>query len=80
MDAKEVVSYRNAFDLVADYLGSGDPITEGLVREIHKRLVRGFPCNAAAPGEYRGVQNSVRQLGDQRDHLHSSDSGSKLPR
>jgi Fic family protein len=58
-DAKEVVNYRQAFDLVADYLGSGDPITEGLVREIHKRLVRGVRGNAAAPGEYRRVQNYV---------------------
>jgi Fic family protein len=58
-DAKEVVNYRKAFDLVADYLGSGDPITEGLVREIHKRLVRGVRGNSAAPGEYRSVQNYV---------------------
>ena len=58
-DAKEVINYRKAFDLVADYLGSGDPITEGLVREIHNRLVRGVRGNAAAPGEYRPVQNYV---------------------
>ncbi len=58
-DAKEVVNYRKAFDLVADYLGSGDPLTEGLVREIHKRLVRGVRGNAATPGEYRRVQNYV---------------------
>jgi len=58
-DAKEVINYRKAFDLVADYLGSGDPITEGLVREIHKRLVRGVRGNTAAPGEYRQVQNYV---------------------
>ncbi len=58
-DAKEVVNYRRAFDLVVDYLGSGEPITEGLVREIHKRLVRGVRGNAANPGEYRRVQNYV---------------------
>src|ERR1700686_5261704 len=58
-DAKEVTNYRKAFDLVADYLGSGDPVTEGLVREIHKRLVRGVQGNAAAPGEYRRIQNYV---------------------
>jgi Fic family protein len=58
-DAKEVINYRKAFDLVADYLGSGDPITGGLIREIHKRLVRGVRGNAAAPGEYRRVQNYV---------------------
>ena len=58
-DAKEVTNYRKAVDLVADYLGSGDPVTEGLIREIHKRLVRGVRGNAAAPGEYRKIQNYV---------------------
>lgn len=33
-DATEVVNYRQAFDLVADYLGNGDPITEGLIRKF----------------------------------------------
>ncbi|MEO8660271.1 MAG: Fic family protein [Bryobacteraceae bacterium] len=58
-DAQEVANYREAFELVSDYLGRGDPITEGLVREIHKRLVQGVRGNAAAPGEYRLVQNYV---------------------
>jgi Fic family protein len=58
-DAKEVTNYRKAVDLVADYLGSGDPVTEGLIREIHKRLVRGVRGNAAAPGEYPRIQNYV---------------------
>ena len=58
-DAKEVTNYRKAVDLVADYLGSGDPVTEGLIREIHKRLVRGVRGNSAAPGEYRKIQNYV---------------------
>ena len=58
-DAKEVINYRKAFDLVADYLGSGEPITEGLIREIHKRLVHGVRGNTASPGEYRRIQNYV---------------------
>ena len=58
-DAKEVTNYRKAVDMVADYLGSGDPVTEGLIREIHKRLVRDVRGNAAAPGEYRRIQNYV---------------------
>ena len=40
-DERELLNYRDAFELVSDYLGSGEPITEGLIREIHKRLVRG---------------------------------------
>jgi Fic family protein len=58
-DAREVINYRQAFDLVADYLGSGEPVTEGLIREIHKRLVRGVHGNTASPGEYRRIQNYV---------------------
>ncbi|MCH9769827.1 MAG: Fic family protein [Gammaproteobacteria bacterium] len=58
-DVQELINYRDAFDLVAGYLGNGDPITEGLIREIHKRLVKGVRGNSAAPGEYRKVQNYV---------------------
>ncbi|MBU1184746.1 MAG: Fic family protein, partial [Proteobacteria bacterium] len=38
---------------------TGGPITEGLVREIHKRLVESVRGGAAAPGEYRKIQNYV---------------------
>jgi Fic family protein len=53
------LNYRAAFDFVSEYVGGGAPITEGLLREIHKRLVQGVRGNAAAPGEYRRVQNYV---------------------
>lgn len=58
-DVKELLNYRQAFDLVAQYLGNGSPISEGLIREIHKKLVQGVRGNAAAPGEYRKIQNYV---------------------
>ena len=58
-DTQELLNYRKAFDFVAEYLGSGAPITEGLVREIHKHLVKGVRGGAAAPGEYRRIQNYV---------------------
>ncbi len=58
-DQRELLNYRDAFDLVAGYLGSGEAITEGLIREIHKRLVRGVRGDSGAPGEYRRVQNYV---------------------
>lgn len=58
-DARELLNYRGAFDLVAGYLGSGEPVTEGLIREIHKRLVQGVRGDSANPGEYRQVQNYV---------------------
>jgi len=58
-DARELLNYRKAFDFVSEYLKSGDPITEGLIREIHKWLVQGVRGGAAAPGEYRKIQNYV---------------------
>ena len=58
-DARELLNYRKAFDFVSEYLKSGDPITEGLIREIHKRLVEGVRGESAAPGEYRKIQNYV---------------------
>jgi len=58
-DARELLNYRNAFDLVTEYLDSGEAITEGLIREIHKRLVKGVRGEKADPGSYRKVQNYV---------------------
>lgn len=58
-DVRELLNYKKAFDLVADYLGSGEPVREGLIREIHKRLVDGVRGNSATPGEYRRIQNYV---------------------
>ena len=58
-DVKELLNYRPAFDFVSEYLDRGDPVTEGLIREIHKLLVGGVRGGSAAPGEYRKVQNYV---------------------
>lgn len=58
-DVKELLNYRRAFDLVGSYLDDGAAITEGLVREIHKALVKDVRENSAAPGEYRKLQNYV---------------------
>ncbi len=58
-DARELINYRSAFEFVSESLDSGDPITEGLIREIHRRLVEGVRGGKAAPGEYRRIQNYV---------------------
>ncbi len=58
-DVRELLNYRDAFNLVSEYLGSGEPVTEGLVREIHRRLVEGVRGGEGAPGTYRAVQNYV---------------------
>lgn len=62
-DVRELLNYRDAFDFVSHYLEHGGPVTEGLIREIHKRLVTGVRSGAAAPGEYRRVQNYVVNAG-----------------
>jgi Fic family protein len=58
-DVRELLNYREAFNLVSEYLGSGEPITEGLIREIHKRLVDGVRGGEGGPVAYRSLQNYV---------------------
>jgi Fic family protein len=58
-DVRELLNYREAFKLVSTYLESGEPITERLIREIHRRLVEGVRGGAGGPGAYRAVQNYV---------------------
>jgi Fic family protein len=58
-DARELLNYRRAFDFVSEYLEVGGPVIEGLIREIHKKLIEGVRGGAAAPGEYRNIQNYV---------------------
>ncbi|MBL8889743.1 MAG: Fic family protein [Planctomycetaceae bacterium] len=58
-DVRELLNYREAFDLVSQYLLSGAPVTETLIREIHRRLVEGVRGNAGQPGAYRQLQNAV---------------------
>jgi len=58
-DRRELLNYQDAFELVSNYLGSGEPLTDGLIREIHKRLVRGVRGESARPGEYRRIQNYI---------------------
>ncbi len=58
-DTRELLNYRSAFAFVSACLDSGDPITEGMIREIHRKLVEGVRGGSAAPGEYRRIQNYV---------------------
>ena len=58
-DVRELLNYREAFNFVAGYLESGAPITESLIREIHKHLVTGVRGDRARPGQYRLVQNYI---------------------
>ncbi len=58
-DEKELLNYKKAMDFISKYLGKDDPITEGLVRELHKVTVKGVRGDKAAPGNYRKIQNYV---------------------
>ncbi len=58
-DVRELLNYREAFKFVSEQLEAGGPVTEGLIREIHKRLVERVRGGAADPGEYRKIQNYV---------------------
>ena len=37
-DTRELLNYRSAFEFVSDCLDQADSITEGLIREIHKKF------------------------------------------
>lgn len=58
-DERELLNYKKAMDFIAKYLGTEDPISEGLVRELHKILVKGVRGENADPGNYRKIQNYV---------------------
>jgi len=58
-DKKELLNYKKAMEFVSKYLGKNDPLTEGLIREIHKMLVKGVRGEKADPGNYRKIQNYV---------------------
>ena len=58
-DIRELLNYRQAFEFVSEFLHIGVPVTEGMIREIHKRLVEGVRGGVATPGEYRIVQNYI---------------------
>ena len=58
-DTRELLNYSRAFELVSNYLESGEPISEALIRQIHKGLVQGVRGNKASPGEYRKIQNYI---------------------
>ncbi len=58
-DARDLLNYRDAFELVSSHLNEGGPISERLILEIHRCLVSGVRGGSAAPGQYRRVQNFV---------------------
>lgn len=58
-DEKELLNYKKAMDFISKYIGKGNPITVGIIRELHKILVKDVRGEQAGPGNYRKVQNYV---------------------
>jgi len=46
-------------DFISKYLGKDDPVTEGLIREMHKITVKAVRGDRADPGNYRKIQNYI---------------------
>lgn len=58
-DERELLNYKKAMDFISKYLGKEDPVTEGVVRELHKIIVQAVRGGQADPGSYRKIQNYV---------------------
>jgi Fic family protein len=58
-DERELLNYKRAMDFISKYLGKDDPVTEGIIRELHKISVKGVRGDKADPGAYRKIQNYV---------------------
>ena len=58
-DKKELLNYKKAMDFISRYLGKDDPVSEGIIRELHKIIVKGVRGGQADPGNYRKIQNYV---------------------
>ncbi len=58
-DERELLNYKKAMDFISKYLGKNDPVSESIVRELHKILVKGVRGENADPGNYRKIQNYV---------------------
>jgi Fic family protein len=74
-DARELLNYRTAFEFVSECLDSGDPITEGMIREIHRKLVEGVRGGSAAPGGIPAYPELRGQFRHRPGHLHSAHGG-----
>jgi Fic family protein len=58
-DRQELLNYREAMDFVSKYLNEKSEITEELIKEIHRTLVKEVRGGTLEPGRYRKVQNYV---------------------
>lgn len=58
-DEKEILNYKKAMEFISKYLGKDEPVSENLIRNLHKITVKGVRGGKADPGNYRRIQNYV---------------------
>ena len=58
-DRQELLNYKDAMDFISEYLNKKSEITEDLIKEVHKTLVKDVRGGKLEPGKYRVVQNYV---------------------
>jgi Fic family protein len=58
-DRQELLNYKEAMDFVSEYLNKKSEITEELIKDIHRTIVKNVRGGKFEPGKYRKVQNYV---------------------
>jgi Fic family protein len=58
-DVREVSNYVDAMNYGLEELKASRPVSLGLIREIHGRLLKGVRGSDRSPGEFRKIQNWV---------------------
>ncbi len=58
-DRQELLNYKDAIDFVSEYLDRKSEITEEIIKDIHRILVKDVRGGSLEPGNYRKVQNYV---------------------
>ena len=73
-DGQKLLNCRQALEFVSEYLDSGAPITEGPIREIHKRLVEGLRIRTRTQSvDHPGVRTPLS--GHQPSHAPTGSQG-----
>lgn len=63
----EVRNYEMALNYGVDMIQSGYPLTERLIREIHKILMEGARGSTSSAGQYRKIQNYIGPTNNIKD-------------
>ncbi len=78
-DRQELLNYREAMELVSEYMGRWSEITEELIKEIHSILVKDVRGDSLEPGQYRKVQNYVGNV-ETGEVIYTPPPPSEVPR